>query len=82
MVAVLNVFIKSMEILDIFSYILNVSIATKTFSCTKHNWMLQYKTPKNFRLLFTVSLTNFIKCKHCEHMWNNTLQITFTHEHN
>jgi len=36
-VAVLNVFIKLMENLDIFSYILNVSIENKTFSCTKYN---------------------------------------------
>lgn len=50
-VAVLNVFIKLMENLDIFSYILNVSIENKTFSCTKYNWMLQISNTKE--LLFT-----------------------------
>jgi hypothetical protein len=32
-----NVFLKLKETLDIFSYILNVSIGTKTFSCVKYN---------------------------------------------
>jgi hypothetical protein len=68
MVAVLNVFIKLMGNLDIFSYILNVSITDNTFSCTKTTECYKYKTPNNFRLIFTVSLINIIKCKHCEHM--------------
>jgi hypothetical protein len=34
---VLNVYPTVMETLDIFSYILNVSIGAKTFGCAKYN---------------------------------------------